>query len=264
MNLPPKNFLPLIPHPLISNETYSDIDDKLDDLKSSAKSGLAIAILIILVWAISLGFLLNAADVAQMIWGWKLLAVLVQTFLYTGLFITAHDAMHGSVSPNHPQINNWVGSFALLLYGLFSYQKLLKAHWQHHHHPASELDPDFHNGKWKGAVTWYLYFMVRYWSWWRLFGLITTFYILSRLFHISESNLIWFWIIPSLLSSIQLFYFGTFLPHREPKAGYTDSFRTQSIYRPLWWSFLTCYHFGYHYEHHRFPDLAWWQLPKVI
>nr|MBA2748547.1 fatty acid desaturase [Tatlockia sp.] len=33
---------------------------------------------------------------------------------------------------------------------------------------------------------------------------------------------------------------------------------------PTWLSFITCYHFGYHYEHHEHPDVPWWGLPKVF
>jgi beta-carotene ketolase (CrtW type) len=36
------------------------------------------------------------------------LFVLIQMHLYTGLFITAHDAMHGTVSPNRA-LNNLTG-----------------------------------------------------------------------------------------------------------------------------------------------------------
>jgi beta-carotene/zeaxanthin 4-ketolase len=235
---------------------------KLDTLGID-RYGLAIALLIIVLWASSLVTLLCTVDIDRVPLGLKVLAMAVQTFLYTGLFITAHDAMHGSILKKNPHLNALIGAFALMVYGLFSYDKLLKAHWQHHHHPTTDLDPDFHDGKSTGAVAWYIYFMIRYWSWWRLIGLIAAYHVMHRLFHIAEGNLVIFWIIPSLLSSVQLFYFGTFLPHRLPKEGYSDRFCTQSIYRPLWWSFLTCYHFGYHHEHHMYPELAWWQLPAI-
>lgn len=236
------------------------------DVSKIGTSGVAIALLIISLWAISLGFLLIAVTVEQISlhsMGWKAAAILWQTFLYTGLFITAHDAMHGAVSPKHPQINHLIGTLALLLYGLLSYDRLLKAHWLHHHYPASDLDPDFHDGKSTGVVGWYIYFMQRYWSWWRFLWLFAAYVILHMLFHFSQANLILFWIIPFALSSLQLFYFGTFLPHRKPTEGYADIFRTQSNYRPLWWSFLTCYHFGYHHEHHMHPDIPWWRLPAI-
>lgn len=226
--------------------------------------GLLIAGGIFAAWSTSLVILLSVVQVGALA-GWiKILLVLGQMFLYTGIFITAHDAMHGAVLPQAPRINGAIGTFLLIVYGLFSYEKLLKAHWQHHNHPATELDPDFHNGRWTDAVTWYVYFMVRYWSWWRFAGLVTIFHICHRLLMVPEDNLVLFWIVPSLLSSVQLFYFGTFLPHRSPRGGYTDDLHTQSSYRPIWWSFLTCYHFGYHREHHLHPQLAWWQLPKLL
>ena len=224
--------------------------------------GLLIAGAIISTWAISLVLLIRW-DISQANGVWLALAMLWQTFLYTGLFITAHDAMHEAVAPQCLPLNQAIGSLALTLYGLFSYEKLLQKHWQHHGQPASALDPDFHDGQHKSFLAWYLHFMQGYWSWRRLIGLMVVFNSLSYGFHVSETNLTLFWAIPSILSSVQLFYFGTFLPHREPATGYEDPFRAQSSYRPLLWSFLTCYHFGYHKEHHEYPHVAWWQLPTI-
>ncbi|XGV99674.1 MAG: beta-carotene ketolase CrtW [Leptolyngbya sp. BL-A-14] len=224
--------------------------------------GLAIASLVILIWAGSLTALLKTSP-HQLQPVWVLLAILWQMFLYTGLFVTAHDAMHGVVAPQHPKTNRFVGWLALTLYGLFSYRQLLEAHWQHHHHPASPLDPDYHNGKLKNPVAWYVNFFQRYWSWRRLLALIASFHAMHLLLHVPEANLLMFWIVPSLLSSVQLFYFGTYLPHREPVGGYQNAFRAQSVYCPLPLSFLACYHFGYHHEHHEYPQVPWWQLPSI-
>ena len=100
--------------------------------------------------------------------------------------------------------------------------------------------------------------------------------------HISHWNLIVFWVVPSLLSSAQLFYYGTYLVHRElPLQGQQSTESTQnsptsdtqasnpeapsihSTYRPYFWSLVTCYHFGYHQEHHEFPNVPWWKLPGI-
>ena len=223
--------------------------------------GLSIASLILATWAISLAALLNLPFNQPPLW--ILLAVCWQTFLYAGLFVTAHDAMHGVVAPQHPRLNHFVGTVALLLYGLFSYRQLFKAHWQHHHHPASALDPDFHDGQHKNPFVWYFRFLQRYWSWRRLLALIAAFHIMHILFHVPELHLLLFWVVPSLLSSVQLFYFGTYLPHREPAGGYENAFCAQSAYRPWLLSLLACYHFGYHYEHHEYPHVPWWQLPTI-
>ncbi len=237
---------------------------KLQQIKTRENSvqGILIAVFIFSLWAGSFSYLLSL-DLTKLHPMGILLAILWQMFLYTGLFITAHDAMHGQVAPQNPKVNHSVGRLAVLVYGLFSYKKLQKKHWEHHHHPASELDPDFHGGKRKNFFAWYFCFMRRYWSWTRLIGLIATFHAIHSIFQVPENNLTLFWILPSILSSVQLFYFGTFLTHREPEAGYADSHRAQSNPLPTFWSFITCYHFGYHREHHEYPQVPWWQLPAV-
>jgi len=91
----------------------------------STNRGIIVAFIIIGIWAISLVFLfsLNISKVNLL---WLLPLILWQTFLYTGLFITAHDAMHGAVFPQNHKINNLVGALAVFLYGLFNYEELLK------------------------------------------------------------------------------------------------------------------------------------------
>jgi len=224
--------------------------------------GIIIAFAVIGIWATSLTFLLSL-DISNVPTLWLLPAMSWQTFLYTGLFITAHDAMHGVVFPRNPKFNNLVGSIVLLLYGLFSYKELLKKHWLHHHHPASDLDPDFNDGKHRNFFAWYFHFMMGYWSWIRLIGLMIIFNVVTYTIHIPEKNLILFWIIPSIVSSVQLFYFGTFLPHREPEGGYKNIHCAETNPLPAIWSFITCYHFGYHKEHHEHPNVPWWKLPEV-
>jgi beta-carotene ketolase (CrtW type) len=50
--------------------------------------------------------------------------VSVVTFLYTGLFITAHDAMHAGVVPRNRKPNNLIGSFRPIAHALFSFERL--------------------------------------------------------------------------------------------------------------------------------------------
>ena len=76
--------------------------------------GLLIAVTIIGLWGLSLTLLLML-DVAHINIALIPIAILCQTFLYTGLFITAHDAMHGSVCPTHRRINNVIGAIAVRL-----------------------------------------------------------------------------------------------------------------------------------------------------
>jgi beta-carotene/zeaxanthin 4-ketolase len=224
--------------------------------------GLIIALVIISLWVGSLVWLLSISYEQLPIWVIPI-AVVWQMFLYTGLFITAHDAMHGSVYRKNLKINHFIGSLAVILYALFPYQQLVKKHWLHHRHPASELDPDFHNQKRKSGFFWYLRFMMEYSTWQQLLGFTIIFNFARFFLHMPVMNLIVFWCIPPILSSIQLFYFGTFLPHRQPKAGYIYPHCTQTIALPTFWSFIACYHFGYHQEHHEYPHVAWWRLPGV-
>jgi beta-carotene ketolase (CrtW type) len=237
------------------------------ELRSMIKSGgeyyaVMIAFAILAVWICSI-VLLMSLDISQLpTWG-LLIAIAWQTFLYTGLFITAHDAMHGIVFPQNRKINDFIGTLFLILYAYLSYEELEKKHRLHHGHPASELDPDFHDGKHKNFFAWYVHFMQEYWNWPRFVALVATFHTISYTLPISEVNLSYFWVIPSLLSSLQLFYFGSYLPHREPQEGYSNRHNAQTTRLPIFWSFITCYHFGYHEEHHEYPYMSWWQLPKA-
>lgn len=239
----------------LKSSSYLEINDAI--------YGIIIAVTIIGLWAISL-ILLLTIDIAKVNIFFIFLGILLQTFLYTGLFITAHDAMHGAVFPGHPKINNLIGSLSVWLYGMFSYQELLKKHWLHHRHPGTETDPDFHNNKHKNFWAWYFTFMKNYWTWQVTIGFTFIFQFASLALHVPRANLTLFWGIPALLSSLQLFYFGTYLPHREPEEGYTNEHRAQSSKFPVFWSFISCYHFGYHEEHHEYPHLPWWRLPEAF
>ena len=233
---------------------------KIANRKNSIK-GLLIAFIIIGIWAASLVFLLtrNLVELYPLLIP---LAIIWQTFLYTGLFITAHDAMHGAVFPANRKINDAIGTFVVLVYALFSYKNLLTKHWDHHKYPASQKDPDFHDGVHKNFFQWYIHFIRNYITWKQILGMAILFNVLLHLFHISIPNLLLFWVTPSLLSTFQLFYFGTVLPHRETSEGYQDKHRARSVRLPVFLSFLTCYHFGgFHWEHHVYPNVAWWNLP---
>jgi beta-carotene ketolase (CrtW type) len=222
------------------------------NIKDSIKGFIA-ALAIILLWLGSL-ILLLSLSFQELVIPVIIAGVLWQTFLYTGLFITAHDAMHGTVFPKNRKINNLAGSLAAKLYALFSYSRLLKKHWEH---------PDFHDGEHCGLMSWYFHFMISYVTWKQLLGMAIAFNLLMYLFHVATVNLLVFWIIPSFLSTFQLFYFGTYLPHRELENHYPDDNRARSNHYSVFWSFISCYHFGYHWEHHEYPHIPWWRLPHV-
>jgi len=70
------------------------------------------------------------------------------------------------------------------------------------------------------------------------------------------------WILPLLLSALQLFVVGTVLPHRRAEAC-GNRHRAESLALPPWLSLLACYHFGYHWEHHEYPHVPWFGLAGV-
>lgn len=224
-------------------------------IKAWGTKGLFSAFLIVCLWAGSLVFLLGAEFSPWLLWG-----VPLQTMLFTGLFITAHDAMHGTVFPPNRKLNDMIGTLCVWLYALFSFRKLLARHKEHHAHPGSDEDPDFHDGQHEGFWRWYARFVLHYVTWHQIVGMAIAFNVLEHLVGVSVVNLLVFWVLPSLLSTLQLFYFGTYLPHR----GHPDNpHHARSNAYSTFWSFLTCYHFGYHLEHHEHPWAPWWYLPRV-
>ena len=96
--------------------------------------GILIALIIISIWASHLFFslLYVNVDFTNAVF---YLHILLQGYLYTGLFITAHDAMHGTVSKNKI-INNVFGWISTLLFAGLSYSKLIKNHFKHHKNPC--------------------------------------------------------------------------------------------------------------------------------
>jgi beta-carotene ketolase (CrtW type) len=217
--------------------------------KSVSNWGVVIALLVIASWAFSLSNLL----VFHISWSnpWVYVLVLLQMHLYTGLFITAHDAMHGTVSSNR-LLNNFIGGLCTLLYALFPLSALYQKHHEHHRHVHTDKDPDYYQGNF---FTWYFNFVKTYIKCWQVLILAILFNILKIWF--TESNLILFWVVPSLLSTLQLFFFGTWMPHH---GEHENNHQSATLKKNHFLAFITCYFFGYHYEHHDSPGTPWWKL----
>ena len=195
-------------------------------------------------------------------------AILIQTFLNTGLFITTHDAIHGLVYPGNRTVNDILGAFCSVAYAALPYGILLETHQLHHQAPMSSIDPDFcaieSTGHSATFLRWYRYFIGQYWSGRQFLQLASIVGLFGVGFRISPLNLVLLWGLPLLLSSLQLFYFGTYQPHRGAKRKPGDAVcANKSLFRPWILSLLACYHFSYHQEHHDYPDVPWWGLPAL-
>ena len=194
-----------------------------------------------------------------------LAAVLTRTLLQTGLFIVGHDGMHGLLLPASRRWNHRLGAAALGLYAGLPYRRCLRHHRRHHIAPATPGDPDVHPDPDVGPLVWYARFMAAYLGpgsltllavGWGLLGCLAMPFTPT-----AWPNVLLFCVLPLLASSIQLFVFGTYLPHRRQRRKPAGC-QAESLELPEWLSLLACYHFGYHREHHENPGLAWFELPR--
>jgi len=219
--------------------------------------GIFWAVMILALWAAHLVWLLFFFEIS---WTSVLTYahVLIQAYLYTGLFITAHDSMHGSVSANR-RLNRVIGTISLRLFAAFSYQRMFSKHMAHHRHPGTDMDPDFSVGH-QNPIIWFVKFFFRYVTVIQILIMAGLFNIGMYLLGIPTENLLLFWVLPAFLGTFQLFYFGTYLPHRYPHTEQMapHNSRTQRSGHLL--AMLSCYFFGYHYEHHEYPRTPWWRL----
>jgi beta-carotene ketolase (CrtW type) len=224
---------------------------------------LVVALAIISFWLLGLVTGLFVVDVGRTHPLFIAALIAAQMFLATGLFITAHDAMHRTLLPRDPFWNDVVGRVAVAFYAMFSYGMLERKHAEHHDHPARLGDPDYHGVGRPGYIAWYLNFMSNYVTLRQITLMACVFCFWWLVAGARVENIVLFWVAPALLSTLQLFTFGTYLPHREPAGGYVEPHRARSNRYPRWLSLLTCYHFGYHWEHHQYPYVPWWRLGEL-
>lgn len=216
-------------------------------------AGIIIALAVITLWFLTLGLLLTRFTV-DFTHPLTYIFIALMSHLYTGLFITAHDAMHGVVSKNK-QWNTWLGRIAATLFAYNNYSKLFPKHHEHHRFAGTAKDPDYHHGSF---FPWYIKFAREYVTIWQILLMSGTYELLKLFF--AQPNVLWFYIVPSILSTFQLFYFGTYLPH---KGEHDNRHRSRSQKKNHLAAFLSCYFFGYHYEHHHSPGTPWWKLYRV-
>lgn len=225
--------------------------------------GLVLAALIAGSW---LGIHIYAMFVFELSWAaWPqvLLIAVLQCWLSVGVFIVCHDAMHGSLAPGWQKVNSALGAILLFLYAGFAWRKIRDAHFAHHKHTGKEGDPDFDTAHPTQFWAWYWTFLKRYFGWQSLLYVHTIVGIYLFVFNIPFMQIFLLYGAPALLSSLQLFYFGTYRPHRHGAGEFADGHNARSDGFGTLTSLASCFHFGYHLEHHRRPDVPWWALPEA-
>lgn len=184
-------------------------------------------------------------------------------WLSVGVFIVSHDAMHGSLAPGWPRINGAIGAILLFLYAGFAWRRIRDAHFAHHKHAGEEDDPDFDPANPTSFGRWYATFFRRYFGMQSLVYVHVVVGIYLFGFGVPFIHIALLYGAPALLSSLQLFYFGTYRPHRHGDGAFPDDHNARSDHFGTLASLASCFHFGYHLEHHRRPDVPWWALPRA-
>jgi beta-carotene ketolase (CrtW type) len=229
-------------------------------------SGLALSIVILGLWMISF-ILFLSIPISTTSWLYVAGAVILRAYLQTGLFIVAHDAMHGNLLPLHSNVNNMIGRLAVTMYAFLPYDHCRENHSKHHRYTAQVDDPDFCDSS-SNPLFWYCKFIGEYFPWRSLVTFILCMVMgiasLIFLFKVNAINLVLFWLMPLVLSSLQLFYFGTYLPHQQIEDNRNFLPRLHRDRYSLIWSLISCYNFGhYHWEHHQYPNVPWYELPNA-
>ena len=177
----------------------------------------------------------------------SIIHILILIWQYVGLFIISHDLHHAENPDIYQQI---LGRLSLLFYGGFLLEDFSYNHTNHHKYPGIiDKDPDFDN---KNAISWYFNFMRRYINFKQLIILITMGLTFNSILP-DGNNLYIFWMFPSLLASIQLFFYGTYLVHKENGVIINSELPKKLIT-------FTSYNFGNHKEHYTHPKTPWYDL----
>ena len=194
---------------------------------------------------------------------WPLVPLIaaMQCWLSVGLFIVAHDAMHGALARGWPRLNAAIGGTLLFLYAGFGWRKLRDAHFDHHRHTGTADDPDFHAPAPDRFWAWYGAFLKRYFGWQSMAYVWTVVLTYWLVLDVPAENILFLFGVPAIASSLQLFYFGTFRPHRHDGKSFADRHAARSESWGSVASLFSCFHFGYHHAHHLSPDVPWWRLP---
>ena len=133
--------------------------------REQALIGLGLFTLVLGSWLAVHLWAMFAFQVTARNWPLALPVFAVQCWLSVGMFIVAHDAMHGSLVPGRPRVNGAIGALLLFVYAGFGWRKLRGAHFDHHLHVGTGADPDFNAANPRAFWPWYAAFLKRYFGW---------------------------------------------------------------------------------------------------
>lgn len=236
----------------------------LPDARVQGAIGLTLAAAIAGSWLAIHAFAMFVFELSWTTWPIALAMAMVQCWLSVGVFIICHDAMHGSLVPDNPQLGSRIARLLLFLYAGFQWRVLRDSHHAHHRLAGHMGDPDFDENNPAHFGRWYATFFRRYFGLQSLLFVHLLVGIYWLLLGIPMAQIVLLYGAPALLSSLQLFYFGTYRPHHHNSAQpFADQHNARSDGFSTLISLLTCFHFGYHLEHHRRPDVPWWALPAA-
>ena len=228
----------------------------------SATIGLALAMVMFVTWVgvhlwSMFGFVLGNH------WPFVPIIIALQCWLSVGVFIVAHDAMHGSLAPGRNRLNAFVGGSVLRLYAGFAWRRMRDAPLEHHKHPGSAKDPDFNADNAYDFWPWYTRFLKHYFGWQSVAFISCVVLVYYFGFYVPLENIVLLYAVPAIASSLQLFYFGTYRPHRHEASAFPDKHNARTNHFGSMASLFSCFHFGYHHEHHLSPETPWWGLPRA-
>ena len=232
-------------------------------LHSQSVIGLALAAAIFVAWLGLHAFSMFGFDLTWATLPVALAMATLQCWLSVGLFIISHDAMHGSLVPRGGKANDVIGGFLLFIYAGFLWNRMRSAHFAHHRAPGSASDPDFSVDHPTRFWPWYGQFLRRYFGWQSIAFVFSVVAVYWLVLDVPVEKIVLLYGLPAIASSLQLFYFGTYRPHRHAADGFADRHNARTDDFGWLKSLATCFHFGYHHEHHLAPHVPWWQLPRA-
>ena len=236
-------------------------DTRRSSVLSQGAVGLALAGAIFAAW---IGLHVYSLFVFELSWASLPVGILLAAllcWLSVGLFIVSHDAMHGSLAPGRKRLNGFIGGALLFLYAGFGWRKMRSAHFDHHRHAGRDGDPDFDTNNPAHFGRWYGTFLMRYFGWRSALFVSSVVLVYWLVFGVPMTQIVLLYGLPAIASSLQLFYFGTYRPHNHRGEEFPDDHNARSERFGTLTSLVTCFHFGYHHEHHLAPHVPWWGLP---